>query len=46
MGTNDLCQYLFAADRTNRDVAPYAQKYAPVLLELLGSIAAAFDAAG
>ena len=46
VGTNDLCQYLFAADRTNRDVAPYAQKYAPVLLELLGGIAAAFDAAG
>ena len=22
VGTNDLCQYLFAADRTNRDVAP------------------------
>ena len=46
VGTNDLCQYLFAADRTNKDVAPYAQKYAPVLLELLGNVAAAFNAAG
>ena len=46
VGTNDLCQYLFAADRTNKDVAPYAQKYAPVLLGLLGQMAAAFDAAG
>ena len=45
-GTNDLCQYLFAADRTNKNVAPYAQKYAPVLLGLLGQMAAAFDAAG
>lgn len=46
VGTNDLCQYLFAADRTNREVESYAQKYSPVLLGLLGQIAAEFEKAG
>ena len=46
VGTNDLCQYLFAADRTNCEVADYAQKYAPVFLRLLEHIVQAFEAQG
>ena len=46
VGTNDLCQYLFAADRTNARVAAYAQSHSPVLMELLGRVAAAFEAQG
>lgn len=46
VGTNDLCQYLFAADRTNARVAGYAQSHSPVLMSLLGRVAAAFNAQG
>ena len=46
IGTNDLIQYLFAADRTNPDVAQYAQSYSPVAFRVIREIAAAFDDAG
>ncbi|MDR1620203.1 MAG: phosphoenolpyruvate--protein phosphotransferase [Clostridiales bacterium] len=46
IGTNDLCQYLTAADRMNPDVARYYQSYHPALLQVLGQIADAFNAAG
>lgn len=41
LGTNDLAQYLFAADRTNPDVAPLADGLHPVMLRLIGDVAAA-----
>lgn len=44
VGTNDLCQYLFAADRTNARVAQYAPGHSPVLMRLMGHMAQAFAA--
>lgn len=41
LGTNDLAQYLFAADRTNPDVAPLADSLHPVLLRLIGEVVTA-----
>lgn len=46
IGTNDLCQYLFAADRTNAGVARYAQSFHPAMLRLIGEVADAFGALG
>lgn len=38
IGTNDLLQYLFAADRLNADVAGIPDVFDPDLLRLLGSV--------
>lgn len=42
IGTNDLCQYLSAADRQNPDVAPYYQDALPAVLRMISHIAKAF----
>ena len=46
IGTNDLCQYLTAADRMNHAVAPYYQSWHPALFRLVGMTAQAFEQAG
>lgn len=46
IGTNDLCQYLMAADRLNEEVAPYCQQYHPALLRTVGYVASRFALAG
>ncbi len=46
VGTNDLCQYLCAADRMNPAVKPYYQDYHPGMFRILGTIASTFAAAG
>jgi phosphoenolpyruvate-protein phosphotransferase len=38
LGTNDLAQYLFAADRTNPEVAPLADSLQPALLRMIGQV--------
>jgi fructose-specific PTS system IIA-like component len=38
IGTNDLCQYFFAADRTNKDVAGLNNPRQPAFLRLLDQI--------
>ena len=42
IGTNDLCQYLMAADRMNPQVAGYYQSYHPAMLRLIRSMADVF----
>lgn len=46
IGTNDLGQYLFAADRMNPELKDYCQCFAPAFLRVLRQIVLAFDAAG
>lgn len=46
IGSNDLCQYLLAADRLNPAVQPYYQTYHPAMFRLMGYAAKAFGAAG
>jgi phosphotransferase system enzyme I (PtsI) len=46
IGSNDLCQYLCAADRTNSAVQPYYQSYHPAMFKLIKEISSAFAAAG
>ncbi len=46
IGTNDLCQYLLAADRINPEVGSYYQSYHPALFSLIGHVAAKFGEAG
>lgn len=46
VGTNDLTQYLCAADRMNPGVRPYYQDYHPALFRLLDSLSQTFQAAG
>jgi len=46
IGSNDLCQYLCAADRMNADVESYYQSYHPALWKLLKEIITAFKDAG
>ncbi len=46
LGTNDLCQYLLAADRMNPRVASYYQPYHPALFRLIGHVQQAFSRAG
>ena len=41
LGTNDLAQYVFAADRTNPDVAPLADSLHPALLGLIAQVVTA-----
>ena len=46
VGTNDLCQYLCAADRMNAAVADCYQSFSPAMLFTLKRIVDAFNAAG
>jgi len=46
VGTNDLCQYLHAADRMNPDVKSYYQSFSPAMFRALNMIFNAFHAAG
>lgn len=46
VGTNDLTQYLCAADRMNPAVRPYYQAYHPAVFRVLGNLARTFAAAG
>jgi phosphotransferase system enzyme I (PtsI) len=46
IGTNDLCQYLCAADRMNSVVESYYQSYHPALFTLINDTARAFIVAG
>lgn len=46
IGTNDLCQYVCAADRLNSAVAPYYNPKNPGLLRLLAQVAKAYADAG
>jgi multiphosphoryl transfer protein len=38
LGTNDLTQYLFAADRTNPELAPLADSLHPAMLRMLDQV--------
>ena len=46
IGTNDLCQYVMAADRTSVRVASLADPFQPAVLRLLGHTVDAARAAG
>jgi phosphotransferase system enzyme I (PtsI) len=46
IGSNDLCQYLCAADRMNNIVEPYYHQYHPGIFRLIKETAAAFKVAG
>ncbi len=46
IGTNDLCQYLYAADRLNPDCTEYYQCFGPAFLRVLERIIQVFRAAG
>jgi phosphotransferase system enzyme I (PtsI) len=46
IGSNDLCQYLCAADRINPSVSRYYQSYHPGLFRLIGETVKAFAGAG
>lgn len=46
IGTNDLTQYITAADRGNPSVAPYYQLYHPAQFRLIRSVVSAFAAEG
>lgn len=46
IGTNDLCQYLMAADRMNPQVSQYYQSHNPAMYRLIGHVAEVFSRAG
>ncbi|MDR0302731.1 MAG: phosphoenolpyruvate--protein phosphotransferase [Treponema sp.] len=46
IGSNDLCQYLCAADRMNIEVEPYYQSYHPAMFTLIKKITAVFEKNG
>jgi phosphotransferase system enzyme I (PtsI) len=46
IGSNDLCQYLCAADRMNSTVETYYQSYHPAMLTLIRDTVRAFNDAG
>ena len=46
IGTNDLTQYLFAADRTNGRLAAYQDAHHPAVLRAIAAVVAAAHAAG
>lgn len=46
LGTNDLCQYLLAADRMSPQVASYYLPFHPALFRLIGHVQNCFSAAG
>jgi len=43
IGSNDLCQYLCAADRMNSSVEEYYNQYHPAMFKLIKNIITAFD---
>jgi len=45
LGTNDLVQYVLAADREDEGIAPYYQPLHPAVLRLIQSVARAAEAA-
>ena len=46
IGSNDLCQYMCAADRMNSAVESYYQSYHPAVFRIIKEAAAAFTKAG
>ncbi|WP_242345390.1 phosphoenolpyruvate--protein phosphotransferase [Anaeromyxobacter terrae] len=46
LGTNDLVQYVLAADREDETIAPYYQPLHPGVLRLIRSVAEAAESAG
>lgn len=46
LGTNDMLQYLFAADRNNANVSRYYEPEQPVFLQILRQLAVQADALG
>jgi phosphotransferase system enzyme I (PtsI) len=46
IGSNDLCQYLCAADRINSSVAAYYQSFHPAMWRLIRDCVYAFNSAG
>ena len=46
IGTNDLCQYLSAADRMNQNVTPYYNAAIPAALRLIHYVAQCFSKEG
>ena len=46
IGTNDLTQYLFAADRTNAALEPYRDSLSPAVMRAIGAVIAAAVPAG
>lgn len=46
VGTNDLCQYLCATDRMNKEVKEYYQDYHPAMFRVLKSLVDVFEPAG
>lgn len=46
IGSNDLCQYICAADRMNVEVENYYQSYHPAMFRLFKNVIEAFDNAG
>ena len=46
LGTNDLVQYLLAADREDESIAPYYQPLHPAVLRLIHSVAESARSAG
>jgi len=46
IGSNDLCQYMCAADRMNSEVEPYYQSFHPALFKLIKEVAGAFEKYG
>ncbi|GBU29163.1 phosphoenolpyruvate-protein phosphotransferase [Treponema sp. R8-4-B8] len=43
IGSNDLCQYLCAADRMNADMEPYYQSYHPSVFKLIKEVVSVFN---
>jgi len=46
IGSNDLCQYLCAADRMNSEVEDYYQSYHPAMFKIINEAVSAFNKAG
>lgn len=46
IGSNDLTQYMCAADRMNPQVATYYENYSPAMLRVLGNVFDAFEKKG
>ncbi|MBR5127923.1 MAG: phosphoenolpyruvate--protein phosphotransferase [Roseburia sp.] len=46
IGTNDLTQYLCAADRMNEEIEDYYQSYSPAMIRVLAQIFDAFEKVG
>ncbi|MEG1984254.1 MAG: phosphoenolpyruvate--protein phosphotransferase [Oscillospiraceae bacterium] len=46
IGTNDLCQYLFAVDRMNPKVSDYCQSNSAPMFRIIKQIVSAFNAKG